>query len=147
MKRTVIWADLDANRHMRNTAYSEYATQARISFFMDHGYSMEKLAEEGLGPILLKESLVFYREVLLGEALEVSVYLKGETKDADRFVIFQEIKKANGKLAATVQIHGAWMNLKSRKIEIPPSDLIQQVLVKMPRTKDYSLLDKRDFYF
>lgn len=30
----VIWADMDPNRHMRHTAYNDYAAQLRVSFFL-----------------------------------------------------------------------------------------------------------------
>ena len=36
----VRWADLDPNFHLKNTAYSEYATQTRFAFLDDNGVGM-----------------------------------------------------------------------------------------------------------
>jgi acyl-CoA thioester hydrolase len=41
----VRWTDLDMNRHMRNTAYSEYCIDVRVSFLQEHGFGLRSSAD------------------------------------------------------------------------------------------------------
>ena len=74
----VTWSHLDANRHMRNTAYSEFATHARINFFRQSGQEIDQLAHIGIGPILLKEELIYLREVKMHEKLSIAIELRNQ---------------------------------------------------------------------
>jgi acyl-CoA thioester hydrolase len=53
---TVRWADVDANGHMRNTAYSEFAADARIAFLAERGFTLHRLRELGIAPVVLAPS-------------------------------------------------------------------------------------------
>ena len=143
----VIWAHLDANRHMRNTAYSEFATHARIDYFFQHGYALDQLGKEGIGPVLLKEEVTYFREVQMQERLKITVALQRATEQYDRYTITQNILKANGKKAARVVIHGAWMNLETRRLVEPPQELVEKVILTIPKTDDYEVVSFRDFVF
>ena len=35
------WGDMDANAHMRNTAFLDRAADVRMMFFADHGFGMK----------------------------------------------------------------------------------------------------------
>lgn len=143
----VIWANLDANRHMRNTAYSEFATHGRIDYFSKHGYSLDTLGEEGIGPVLLKEEVVYFREVKMQEKLRVTVALKRSTENYDYYTITQDILKENGKKAARVEIHGAWMDLNTRRLVTPPQKLVEKVILNIPKTSDYEVVGFRTYIF
>jgi acyl-CoA thioester hydrolase len=143
----VIWANLDANRHMRNTAYSEFATHGRVDYFKRHGYSLDVLAAESIGPILLKEEVCYFREVQMQEKLRITVSLKRSTKNYDRYTISQDILKENGKKAARVIVDGAWMNLDTRALILPPQKLIEKIILNLPKTVDYEVVSFRDYIF
>src|SRR5512136_61226 len=64
---TVRWADVDANGHLRNTAYSELCSDTRIALLAAGGYGWERFRAEGFGPVLLRESLEYLREGKMGE--------------------------------------------------------------------------------
>jgi len=49
------WSDFDPNRHMRHTAYNDYAAEVRVRFFQEHGLSINEFAKLNIGPILFKE--------------------------------------------------------------------------------------------
>ena len=40
------WADFDANRHMRHTAYNDYAAEVRIRYFAYAGFPVDRIAAE-----------------------------------------------------------------------------------------------------
>jgi acyl-CoA thioester hydrolase len=143
----VIWSNLDANRHMRNTAYSEFATHGRIDYFNEHGYSLDVLGNEGIGPVLLKEEVTYFREVKMQDKLKITVTLSRSTANYDRYTISQDIIKENGKKAARVIIHGAWMNLNSRQLVSPPQKLVEKVILNIPRTEDYEVVGFREYIF
>ena len=39
------WSDFDPNKHMRHTAYNEYAAEVRIRYFRDQNFSIEEFTE------------------------------------------------------------------------------------------------------
>ena len=46
----VTWADLDANRHLKNTGYLDYAAQSRFLYFAAGGFGQQQFAELNIGP-------------------------------------------------------------------------------------------------
>lgn len=143
----IIWADLDPNQHTRHTAYSNYATHARICFFVDHGFTVADLTALGFGPILLREQTTYWREVGAQERIQISVELERSTADYSHYTIVQHFYKSNHKKAARVVIDGAWMDMKTRKMITPPDQVIAQVLDKMPKTATYQQVTAKDFVF
>ena len=59
------WSDFDPNRHMRHTAYNDYAAEVRSRFFASHGFSLTEFAKFNIGPILFSENTSFFREIVL----------------------------------------------------------------------------------
>lgn len=143
----IIWADLDPNRHMRHTAYSDYATHARISFFIEQGFPPKVLEDLNVGPVLLQESTTYWRELNLNEKAHVTVELAKATEDYSHYTIHQNFYKANGKKSARVIIDGAWMDLEARKLISPPSEVIKSVMDIMPRARKFEVTNPRSFVF
>lgn len=121
---TVRWADMDPNVHMRHSAYTDYAAQVRLDFLADQGFPMHRFAELGLGPILFREDTRFLKEIHLSETIRVTAELGGLSADGSRWRIIHTIYKADGREAAVVAVDGAWLDLKLRKLTVPPAELI-----------------------
>jgi acyl-CoA thioester hydrolase len=143
----VIWADMDPNQHMRHTSYSQYAAHARISFFNEMGYPLTKLAQMGLGAVLLREQSTYVRELHMHEKIIISVELLKSTEDYSRYTIVQNISKENGKTAAKVIIDGTWIDMQSRKAIQPPSEVIEAVINKLPLHKDFEWVSSEYYRF
>ena len=60
------WSDFDPNRHMRHTAYNDYAAEARIRYFAHVGHPVDELAKDHIGPILFEE---FTHNLIIQEKL------------------------------------------------------------------------------
>lgn len=120
---TVRWADCDVNGHMRNTAYSEYGIDVRIAFLAELGFPYERLAELGIGPVLLREELDYLRELKMGERLTVDFRQLGLSPDGVRFRFRHDFTKENGKPAARIVLDGGWMDLRQRRLTAPPEPL------------------------
>jgi acyl-CoA thioester hydrolase len=136
---TVRWSDVDANGHARNTAYSDFASDARFAFLAEHGFPLAKLHALRLTPVILAERLTYRREVTLGEQLSVSVAVAGLSDDASRGTMEHRITKADGASAAVVRIDAAWLSLKTRRLAAPPEQLVK-VMRAAPRTKAFEAL-------
>lgn len=122
----VKWADIDPNRHMRHTAYNDYAAQTRVAMFSDYGLSVSKIGQMGFGPILFREETIFLREIDLMETITVTCLLTKMRDDGSRWSFLHEIFKGDtrGIKAAEITVDGAWLDLEKRKLGIPPAELI-----------------------
>lgn len=123
---TVMWSHLDANMHMRHSAYADFAAQARIVVLERLGMDMKAFKHLHIGPILFREELTYLREVGLNEQLTVTVELTKSRPDASRWSIRHEIYRADGVKAAVVNVDGAWMDLHKRKLTTLPAELLEQ---------------------
>ncbi len=135
----VRWQDIDANRHLRNTAYSEFATDTRFRFVAAHGYPMERFEALRFGPVILREDIRYRREVLLGQTVTVNFMLAGVSADGSQWRVRQQIRLPDGKEAAVLTLDGAWLHLDSRRLIEPPADLLA-ILERLPRTADFEEL-------
>lgn len=135
----VIWADLDANAHMRHTAYMDYAAQARVAWLLEMGFSIERLNQAGVGPVLFREETLYRREVRSGERIVVGLELIGLSENRKHWRFRQPIHKEGGELAAVVDVQGAWLDLRARKVGPPPPELLAAVEA-WPRAADFALL-------
>ena len=85
------WSDFDPNRHMRHTAYNEYAAEVRVRYFAKHNFSMAAFTKYNLGPILFTEETSFRKEVHAGENITVNIKLQGVSENNERWKIVHEV--------------------------------------------------------
>lgn len=119
------WSDFDPNRHLRHTAYNDYAAESRVRYLNEHGFTMKRFAKENIGPILFKEETTFYREVKMGEDISIEILLEGLSENGERFKFLHKIYKEDGVLAAEIIVLGAWLDLRIRKLTPPPEDMVK----------------------
>jgi acyl-CoA thioester hydrolase len=139
----VKWADIDANRHLRHSAYYDYGAQVRILFFDENGYSMQKFAEIHLGPILFREEAVFMKEIFMNEKITVDMRLAASRNDGTKWKFVHSIYKENGEKAAQITVEGAFMDLLKRKLTYPPEELLSLV-EHLEKTENYELWPDRE---
>mgnify|MGYP000108971719 CR=1 FL=1 len=77
----VRWSDLDANRHLANSAYTNFMSHARMSFLIESGLDLPEMVEQNLGPVVFFEHMHYLREVLPGTGVRVSVEVAGLSRD------------------------------------------------------------------
>ncbi len=135
----VIWADLDANAHMRHTAYMDYAAQVRLAWLQEMGFSIARLNQAGVGPVLFREETLYRREVRGGERITVALELIGLSENRKHWRCRQLIHAQDGGLAAVVEVQGAWLDLAARKIAPPPPELLAAI-ERWPRAADFALI-------
>ncbi len=133
---TTKWADFDPNRHMRHTAYNDYAAELRVRFFSEHGFSIEEFAKLNIGPILFKEEILFFKEIKIGEDIKVNMTLEGASKNLERWRFTHHIFNQKGELAAEVKVYGAWIDLIKRKLIAPPKTFVN-LFNDLSKTADF----------
>lgn len=121
----VRWDNLDANGHMRNSAYLDMSVQARFEFFAAGGFTPSEFARHGIGPVVLSETLTYKKECFLLETLRVQVHITHIKEDGSRFSLVTDIFKPDGELAATVSVDAAVFHLARRRIGPAPEPMLK----------------------
>lgn len=137
-----MWSQIDSNNHLRHSAYSDLACQARVEVLDQMGVTAKVMDEMKIGPILFEEKTVYKREVPPNTFVNVSCLLASSRSDIARWSFVQEIYREDGILAAIVTTVGAWMDLNTRKLCIPPQEFAAAFLTEMPRTADCNIYEK-----
>lgn len=135
-KGQVLWSQIDANRHLRHSAYADYCAQARSNMLNKFGLSLNEFAKNKIGPILFREELIYHREVNLDESIQVSCELSKYNISNGRFSFRHQILKHNGEIAATVHVDGAWLDLQTRKLTTLPESW-KPIVQNIPKSSDY----------
>lgn len=123
----VRWSDIDANQHLANTAYMAYMSHTRTAWLTEHGFGMDWMRKHKIGPVLMRESLHYFREVLPGQTVFIEVEITGISQDGTLFAFEQRMYNKDGKNMAFYQVIGLWLDLKTRKKTAPPSELMDLV--------------------
>ena len=135
-KVEVRWSDLDPNYHLRHSVYYDWGAYLRLTFLNEHGLTPSVMNQYHFGPILFREECVFKREVLFGDIIEIDMQLVKSRKDKSRWSMIHHVWKNNNTLSAIINIDGAWIDTKLRKLAIPPSH-IQKVFEAIPRAENF----------
>ena len=133
----VLWAQIDANQHMRHSAYADLGAQARLKMLESLGLKPVKLLGFKIGPVLFKEELSYLREIALGDHVKITCEITRSRPDGSRWSIRHEVFRGDGVKAAIIMTHGAWIDMEKRKLAILPVEL-SQLFMRAPRSADYT---------
>lgn len=137
------WSDVDANRHLRNSAYIDYMSHTRMSFMTDKGLDQKHLVKYNLGPVAFYEHMYYFKEVFPGKPVKVSLELKGISEDGMFFLFLHNFYDENGKNFARCEMMGAWIDMDTRKLTGLPEPLLSN-LKTLDKTDDFKILTKED---
>lgn len=137
------WSDVDANGHLANSAYLNFMSHTRVGFLNEHGFSMKKLIEYGIGPVVFSEQIHYFKESFLGQTLTVTLNVSGLSDDGMFFEFEHNFYNQKGKHVATCDILGAWMDLKTRSLTMLPKYL-KALVEKFPKSLNFKTLTKED---
>ncbi len=137
-KVTVRWADLDPNGHVRHSIYYDYGAQARVAFLEAKGLGLRWMSENLIGPVLFREQAHFIRELHMSDEIVIDFQLGGISDDGRKWRIVHSIRRGD-ELCAVLDMDGAWLDLRARKINVPPNELAH-VFDNLPRTEDFAVI-------
>nr|WP_297306232.1 acyl-CoA thioesterase [uncultured Flavobacterium sp.] len=136
-KGQVLWSQIDANGHVRHSAYSDLCTQARSNMMKEIGFSMQEFAKHKIGPILFREETIFLKEVRMDEEVYVKVLMTNFNEENHRFTITHELYNSKNLKCAIVNVEGAWMDLVARKLTLIPKTLLP-LIEFIPKSEDFN---------
>src|SRR5690606_34173599 len=137
------WSDLDANRHLANTAYINFMSHTRMGFLMDNGFGQKDLAHYNIGPVVFYEHIYYFKEVFAGRHVQVSLQLKGLSADGMYFEFIHNFYDHKGRNFASCEMMGGWIDLKERKLTGLPEELFNN-LNSLDHTGDFRTLTRED---
>ncbi len=142
-KFEIRWSDIDANRHLANSAYIKFMSHTRMSFLIENGFGQKELAHHNIGPVVFYEHIYYFKEVFLGRPVQVYLQLKGLSKDGMYFEFIHDFYDHAGMHLASCEMMGGWMDLKERKLTPLPDELYDN-LSSLEHTDDFRVLTKED---
>lgn len=137
------WSDIDANRHLANTAYINFMSHTRMGFLMENGFGHDEMAKHNLGPVVFFEHIYYFREVFAGQPVTVTLQLKGLSEDGMYFEFVHDFYDHKGRNFASCEMMGGWIDLKERKLTRLPAELFDK-LNALDHTSDFRNLTKED---
>ena len=139
----VRWSDVDANRHLANSAYINFMSHARMSYLMELGFDQRMMAKHQIGPIVFYEHMYYFKEVFPGRPIRVSLEVMGMGEDGKFFEFHHNFYDVEGRNVAHCEMMGAWISLETRKLIGLPKELLQ-VFNSTEKPKDFRILTKED---
>jgi len=137
------WSDVDANGHLANSAYTNFMSHARMSFFTEMGFSMKEIASHNIGPVVFYEHMFYFKESFLGTPIVVTLEVSGLSEDGMFFKFDHNFYNHKGQHLAHCEMLGAWINLKSRKLTALEESLMQ-LIHKLPKSKNFKTITRED---
>ncbi len=131
------WADCDANRHVRHSAYYDFGAHVRIRFFADIGMNDKVLNRLRIGPIIFKEECSFIKELHADDTIRINCLKEKISEDGGRWILHHEIFNGKDEKVAHITLKGAWMDLDKRKLAIPPK-VMATALHGLPSGESYT---------
>jgi len=145
MSYEVRWTDIDANRHVRYSAYIDAAAELRYRFFAQNNLPPDAFDKMDIGPVYTTLTANFFREVRLGETITITFLLTGLSPLGIRWKVQHDFLKANGKKAVLVSLEGAVLNLTTRQPTVPTPELMA-AFQQIPRSSDFEVLSESRWF-
>ncbi|MFB9462671.1 acyl-CoA thioesterase [Streptomyces cinereospinus] len=122
---TVRGYETDVQGHLNQAVYLNYAEHARWSLLQAAGIRQADLLGRGIGPVVLETTIRYRRELLAGDEAEVTCgfeWGRGKT-----FRIVQQVRTADGTVAAEIEAVSGLMDLKERRLVADPRERFRQL--------------------
>lgn len=132
----VMWSQVDANMHLRHSAYADFAAQARLQILEKCGFNADTMEQLQVGPILFREELIYMREVRPNDFIKVTCVLTKSRSDGSRWSFTQQLYRGDGILAAVINVDGAWIDMKARRLAALPPEWAAKFL-DIPKSENF----------
>lgn len=135
------WSDIDANRHVANTAYGKMMIDMRMDFLTGIGWGHQRMRDENIGPVILSESFYYIKEIMPDEHVIVDLELLGFA-DQYKFTQFSHsIYNHEGELSVYCPLIFGWIDTIKRKLIEPPIEL-KNFIIDMPKNEKFAEIPK-----
>jgi acyl-CoA thioester hydrolase len=135
----IMWSQVDANLHLRHSAYADFAAQARIEILEALGINAAVFISNKIGPVLFREELIYLKELRPNDSIYITCVLTKLNADASRWSFKQEVFRKDGVKAAIINVDGAWIDTEKRKLTGLSQELIA-TFNKVPKDENFEQL-------
>ncbi|GAK95695.1 hypothetical protein JCM19294_2477 [Nonlabens tegetincola] len=139
----VRWSDIDANRHLANSAYQNFMSHTRMGYLIEMGFGQREMHEHNIGPVIFNENIFYFKEVHQGRPITVTCELIGLSEDGSLFSFRHNFYDHKGRNLTRGTMMGAWMDLSSRRMTALPDELLQKIN-NVERADDFKWLTRED---
>jgi acyl-CoA thioester hydrolase len=139
----VRWSDVDANRHLANSAYINFMSHTRMAYFEEAGLGYKALVQNKLGPVVFYEHMYYFKEVFPGDPIRVSLEFTGMSNDGMFFEFRHDFYDGKGKNVAHCEMMGAWISLETRRLTRLNAALLGN-FSSFERADNFRILTKED---
>lgn len=111
---------LDTFGHVNNAKYLELYEEARWELITGNGFGLDTIKKLKQGPVVLEVNLTFKKEITNREV--ITIESKSSLTSHPLFMkVEQQMLKADGTVASTIELKIGLMDLAQRKL-IPPTE-------------------------
>ncbi len=128
---------VDANMHLRHSAYADFAAQARLELLEHMGFTTARFKDYQIGPILFREELFYLKEVPPNDNITMTCKLSKWNEARSFWSFTQELYRGDGVKAAIIHVDGAWLDLSKRKLAQLPDELAK-LFMQADKTEDFT---------
>ncbi len=139
----VRWSDLDANNHMANSAYANFMSHTRMACFLEQGIDHNLLARHHLGPVIFYEHIYYFKEIVPGQAVRVSLEILGLSADGMLFEFHHNFYDEAGRNLAQCEMMGGWIDLNKRSLTPLPAEMLA-IVEAMEKAPGFRTLTRQD---
>lgn len=109
---------LDTQGHLNSAVHHQYGGHTRWECLRAAGISLDDLLATGVGPITLENTIRYHHELHAGD--DVDITCASEWGDGRTFRTRQELRRADGVLAADIGGVGGPLDLDERRLVPDP---------------------------
>ena len=111
--------EVDRNGHLNGSIYVQWADEVRFQAARQAGVDVNAFIAGGVGPVNLETTIRYHRELREGDEVDVScVFEWGNGKTVN---VYQEFRRPDGTLAATLTSTGGLLDLDRRRLLDDPA--------------------------
>src|SRR5215204_3971923 len=133
------WAHVDFNGHLGNTSFLDLAVDVRMFYFAENGFPVSEFQRLKFGPVIMKDEITYFKEMYMLDRIRITFQGAGLSEDATRFKLRNDFFREDGKLAASLTTAGGWLSLETRKLIVPPKQLVK-AMQNLTRTDDFEAI-------
>ncbi|APA64079.1 acyl-CoA thioesterase [Maribacter sp. 1_2014MBL_MicDiv] len=137
------WSDVDANRHLANSAYINFMSHTRMAFLIEQGFDHKTMAIHEIGPVVFYEHVYYFKEAFPGKPIKVSLEIMGLSEDGKFFEFHHSFYNHKGENIARCEMMGAWIDLKTRKLTGLTEGLLNK-FSEIEKGEHFKVLTKED---
>ncbi len=134
IKVRVYYEDTDTGGIVYYANYLKFCERCRTEFLRNFGVSQEKMLEEGLGFVIRSIKGRYINSARLDDLITITC-IPVKVKFAS-LGMYQEVLNESGEVLFAFECDIAFLNLKKRKPELIPKDMLLQLKESVPSDAD-----------